>query len=185
MSTEAELLPPCLQGDQLLMRPYPFVLLALPLLLAACAGGTPASPGASTPQPGLEGFIGTVYSASDVSGIPDEPLPGQVVVALPVAAAPEILGQQPPLDAERLRFLSLNLDEQDPPLASAVSGEDGAYLLPLPPGDYVLCLGESAGLPGSFPIAVRGCGLASIAQGEARQVNISSGFGEILLEPFP
>jgi hypothetical protein len=167
------------------MRLYPVFSVLLPLLLAACAASPPAGTPASSPQPGLEGFIGTVYSASDVSGIPDEPLLGQVVVALPVAAAAETLGLQPPLDAERLRFLSLNLDEQDPPLASAVSGEDGAYFLPLPPGDYVLCLGESAGQPGGFPVALRGCGLASLAPGQARQVNISSGFGEILLEPLP
>jgi hypothetical protein len=157
-----------------------FTIIFFPWLLAACAASSPTSPTAS---PGLEGFFGRVYSASDVSTIPDTPLPGQVILALPAAEAGERLGASLPLSPTDLRFLKAVIREPHPGLSTALSGLDGAYSLPLSPGEYVLCLGESEGQPGEYPISIRGCGLASLPSTSAQQMNISSGFGEILLEP--
>jgi hypothetical protein len=45
----------------------------------------------------------------------------------------------------------------------------------------VLCLLESEQSPPDFPATTRGCGLTTVVEGQLRTVDISSGFGEILL----
>ncbi len=66
-------------------------------------------------------------------------------------------------------------------MAVAVSDAAGGYTLLLDPGQYVLCVAESEQSPPDFPATTRGCGRTTVEAGQLRQVDISSGFGEILL----
>jgi hypothetical protein len=50
---------------------------------------------ANTAQPPASGLAGLMFSASDVSGQPDTPLPDQAIVAIPEAEAPVSRSQQP------------------------------------------------------------------------------------------
>jgi hypothetical protein len=152
-------------------------------LLAACATSSPSS-SVALPE-NFQGFFGRVYSASDVSGIPDTPLKNQLILAIPIGAAPDLLALDFPLDPARLRFLRHTLPAPDPRVEVTASGEDGTYTLQLPPGDYLICLGDSQHPTERYPLDLRGCGSATLPTGEAREVNISSGYGEILLEPAP
>jgi hypothetical protein len=128
-------------------------------------------------------LVGQIIAESDVSGQPDEPLPDQMVLAVPIEKAGEILGEggiSPP--AEELRFLKANLLQADPAIAFTLSDAAGNYTLLLDPGEYILCLADSESTPPGFPATTRGCGLTQVPPGELRHVDISSGFGEILLE---
>ncbi len=130
----------------------------------------------------FSGLTGLVLSASDVSGQPDEPLADQLVLAMAVEAAPALLGTgAQPLTAERLRFLKVDLPQADPAIDATLSDASGNYTLLLDPGEYVLCLADSESTPPALPARTRGCGLARVMPGELRRVDISSGFGEILL----
>jgi hypothetical protein len=156
-------------------------LLLLALLAAACAPESPsAQPQPSSAEPAEPGFYGLVYAASDAGGVPDVPLASQVILAIPAAAAGDTLGSS--LDPGQLRFLKVELRQEEALFMTTLSGPDGTYSLPLEAGEYVLCLGESQGQPGSYPISLRGCGLAMLAEGEKKRINFSSGFGEVLLE---
>jgi hypothetical protein len=142
------------------------------------AGVTNAPPGTQTPS----GLAGVVLSASDVTGQPDQPLAGQLLVALPAAQAGEVLGLgSQTLDPARLRFIKASLPQKDSSMAVTLSDADGRYTLLLNPGEYVLCVADSEKSPADFPATTRGCGLATVLAGRIRQVDISSGFGEILL----
>lgn len=140
---------------------------------------TQPPPETAVPTPSGAGFWGVAFAASDAGGIPDLPLENSVVAAVPAARAPALLGV--PLEPGQLRFLKHILNQPGPHLTTTVTGPAGEYILPLEPGDYVLCLGESVAQPGSFPIDLRGCGLASLIAGEQKRVDFSSGFGEVLL----
>jgi hypothetical protein len=141
---------------------------------------TASSPAAATKVP--SGLTGVALSASDVSGQPDLPLAGQLLLALPVSQAGAALGLEgQDLSPERLRFLKAGLPQRDASMAVTRSDAAGRYTLLLEPGDYVLCVAESEQNPPDFPATTRGCGLAQVREGELRRVDISSGFGEILL----
>jgi hypothetical protein len=123
-----------------------------------------------------------VVAESDVSGHPDVPLPGQMVLAVPIEKAGEILGagaQQ--LADNELRFLKADLPRADPAIAVTLSDAAGKYTLLLEPGQYILCVADSEKTPPDFPATTRGCGRTEVPPGELRRVDISSGFGEILL----
>ena len=127
-------------------------------------------------------MTGQVVAESDVSGQPDTALPNQMVLAIPAGRAAEILGigSQVLKDAE-LRFLKANLSQADPAITIALSDAAGNYSLLLAPGEYVLCVADAENTPPSFPATTRGCGRTSVPPGKLRQVDISSGFGEIVL----
>jgi hypothetical protein len=128
------------------------------------------------------GLTGVVLSASDVSGQPDLPLADQLLLAIPAAKAGQFLGLQgEELAPARLRFLKAGLPHRDSSIAVTLSDAAGRYTLLLEPGDYVLCVAESEEKPPDFPATTRGCGLVQVREGELRRVDISSGFGEILL----
>jgi hypothetical protein len=178
----------------------------LPVLLsamAACQGATtPGEPGSQTVNPtvvsetgvrvetpalpatgaGPSGLTGQVIAESDVSGQADEPLPGQMVLAVPVEKAGETLGAggRDPTD-EELRFLKAILPQADPALAVTTTDAAGDYTLLLDPGVYILCVADSEITPPGFPATTRGCGRTQVTPGGLRRVDISSGFGEILL----
>jgi hypothetical protein len=175
----------------------------LPALIACQGATTTGEPEAQTAQPlvvntitprvektslpataaGGTGLAGQIIAESDVSGQPDEPLPDQMVLAIPVEKALEILGVGgSSLTPEELRFLKANLPQADPAITVALSGAAGDYTLLLDPGEYILCLADSESTPPGFPATTRGCGLTQVPPGELRRVDISSGFGEILLE---
>jgi hypothetical protein len=127
-------------------------------------------------------LTGQVIAESDVSGRPDEPLPGQMVLAVPVDKAGEFLGVGGGSLTERdLRFLKASLPQADPAIAVTMSDAAGKYTLPLDPGEYILCVADTEETPPDFPATTRGCGQTQVRSGELRQVDISSGFGEILL----
>jgi hypothetical protein len=142
---------------------------------------TPTST-ATTTQAGPTGLTGTVIAASDVAGRPDVPLPDQLVLAVAVADADEVLGAGTSSvgDAE-LRNLRADLPAPHPALAATLSDAAGAYTLQLPPGDYLLCVADSDSTPPSFPARTRGCSRTAVPAGGMARVDISSGFGEILL----
>jgi hypothetical protein len=162
--------------------------------LAACRGASPAgvpsqqisAPVTTTspmaPEPKPTGLIGQVLSYSDISGQPDEPLPDQMVLAFPSEMAGEILGSGPmSLTDDELRFMKANLSGANPAIAVTLSDAAGEYTLHLDPGAYILCLADSDKIPPDFPARTRGCGRVVVARGELKRVDISSGFGEILL----
>ncbi|MEJ2600793.1 MAG: hypothetical protein P8Z00_20850 [Anaerolineales bacterium] len=158
--------------------------------LIACQAATPGGERPTSPPPPAparptnapSGLTGVVLSASDVTGQPDEPLPDQMLLALPAAEAGAILGLgEQELTPVRLRFLKADLPQAGPSMTVAVSGSSGRYTLLLEPGAYVLCVAESQVSPPDFPVTTRGCGLTTVLPGQLRRVDVSSGFGEILL----
>ena len=132
---------------------------------------------------------GTVVSESDVAGQPDTPLAGATVIVMPLDALAAMAGlpHGEPSDQE-LRFLSFSIDREVAGMAVDVTDAQGHYALALPAGEYGLCLayseGEASTAPGEsqLPLGVRGCGRLLLQEGQTRVVNVSSGFGEILLE---
>ncbi len=135
-----------------------------------------------TPETKLTGLTGQVLSYSDVSGQPDEPLPGQLVLAFPAEKMGEILGPgRENLSDKELRFLKASLSGAEPAIITTVSDAAGEYTLLLVPGETILCVAESENTPPGFPATTRGCGRTHVLPGELRRVDISSGFGEILL----
>jgi hypothetical protein len=128
-------------------------------------------------------ITGVVIAASDVAGAPDAPLATQLVVAIPL----ELLGvlpggiPGPPSDRD-LRFLAVTVEAPEPQIATTFSDGQGHYTLPLAPGEYALCLADSDSAPSAaFPLTTRGCGRLAVQPGTPQQVDISSGFGEIVL----
>jgi hypothetical protein len=105
-----------------------------------------------------------------------------MVLAVPIDQAAGILGVgSDQLAPAQLRFLKASLAQADPAAAVTLSDADGNYTLLLDPGAYVLCVLDSEKTPPDYPAVTRGCGQAQVLAGELRQVDISSGFGEILL----
>ncbi len=128
------------------------------------------------------GLTGQVIVESDVSGQPDEPLAGQMVLAIPVEKAGKILGAgTETLTNEKLRFLKASLPQADPAISVTLSDAAGTYTLLLDPGQVILCVADSEKTPPGFPAKTRGCGRTLVPPGELRHVDVSSGFGEILL----
>lgn len=185
----------------------PLSHLFVPWLLAfgsACQGTSPsASPppasvwpvGSPTParpitapvtaaptRAGTTGLAGQVLAASDVSGQPDAPLADQLVLAVAADRADQVLGPGTAgLEDAELRFLKADLPAPHPALAVTLSDAAGNYALTLAPGAYLLCLADSDATPPGFPARTRGCGRVELAAGAVRRVDVSSGFGEILL----
>jgi hypothetical protein len=149
------------------------------------ATATPAVTAAATAPAtlaGPTGLAGLVIAASDVAGQPDAPLPDQLVLAVAVTDADDVLGPgTSTLSDAELRNLRADLPAPHPALATTVSDAAGAYTLSLAPGDHLLCLANTDTLPPSFPARTRGCGRATVPPGAPARVDISSGFGEILL----
>jgi hypothetical protein len=150
-----------------------------PVLTGSPAGTEPTAAPADPTQTGLAGIV---FYASDVTGRPDEPLPDQLVLAVPVEKASELLepGSEQLADRE-LRFLKASLSAAHPEIHTTLSDSAGSYTLLLAPGEYLLCLADSEANPPGFPAVTRGCGRAQVQPGELTNVDISSGFGEILL----
>ncbi len=141
-----------------------------------------ATPTFLATQAVLAGLTGQVIGASDVTGQSDQALANQMVVAIPVAQAQEFLGAgSERLTAAELRFLKANLPQADPAIVVTLSDAAGKYTLLLDPGEYILCLADSQKMPPAFPATTRGCGRTQVLPGELRRVDVSSGFGEILL----
>ena len=98
------------------------------------------------------------------------------------AGGGEVLGRGGrELDPARLRFPKASLPQKAPSMPVTRSEAAGRYTLLLDPGEYVLCVTDSEKSPPDFPATTRGCGLTTVLAGQIRQVDISSGFGEILL----
>ncbi|MFW6070474.1 MAG: hypothetical protein ACOC9X_05450 [bacterium] len=138
---------------------------------------------ASSEANGQSGVRGIVTAYSDVGSQPDEPLAEQTVVILPLEAASSVLGTATSPAPDELRFLQTTVPEPDERVTLAVSDAAGRYEATLDPGNYVLCLADAAGpTPTDYPLAVRGCGAFMVPAGAVVEVNVSSGFGEIVLE---
>ena len=128
------------------------------------------------------GVTGQIFSASDVSGQPDEPLAGQMVLSFPAERIREILGPgSEVLDEQELRFIRASISQPNPAISLTFSDAGGNYTFQLDSGRFVLCLADSEKTPPDFPVITRGCGFVEVTQGELQQVDISSGFGEIML----
>jgi hypothetical protein len=135
-----------------------------------------------TPETKPTGLTGQVLSYSDVSGQPDEPSPNQLVLAFPAEKMGEILGPgRENLNDKDLRFLKANLPGANPAVTSALSDAAGNFTLLLAPAEYILCVADSEIVPPDFPATTRGCGRTHVLPGVLKPVDISSGFGEILL----
>ncbi|HSM54764.1 MAG TPA: hypothetical protein VK879_01300, partial [Candidatus Sulfomarinibacteraceae bacterium] len=140
-------------------------------------------PAPTVTEDGQSGVRGVVTAYSDVGSLPDEPLAQQTVVIMPLEAAGALLGTTPSPTPDELRFLQMMLPDRDERITLAVSDAAGRYEATLEPGEYVLCLADAAGpSPTDYPLAVRGCGAFMVPPGAVVEVNVSSGFGEILLE---
>lgn len=166
---------------------------AMPTTAAAQTSAT-AAPRATTPAPtaaaapqtsaaGVSGISGAVIAASDVGGQPDQPLPGQLVVAIPIDLVGSLPGGPGGAPSDRdLRFLAVTVERQQNGVVTTLADAGGRYNLALAPGDYALCLADSSGAqPAGFPLTTRGCGRVAVQQGSVRAINISSGMGEIVL----
>ena len=171
-------------------------LLALPLV--SCEGGTvdnptnepeeatPVTTGeetrSETDAAGAR-LTGTVIAESDVGSLPDEPLSDQLVLLLPLDEAPRLLGASSSTDDGGFRFLHTTIEQSSPALSTLRTGPNGAVSFGgLDAGGYVLCLadatGESMNAP---PYDTRGCAPLTLEKGETLDVEVSSGFGEIVL----
>jgi hypothetical protein len=140
------------------------------------------TPSTLTPDTKPAGLTGQVISYSDVAGQPDTPLPNQMVLGFPADKMAEILGAgKEALSDRELRFLKASLTGANPAIVSTLSGTGGEYTLFLDPGETILCVADSEKTPPDFPATTRGCGRTHVLPGELRRVDISSGFGEILL----
>jgi len=160
-------------------------LLALVLLIACQSETLTQEPTHSTsPTPGsFSGINGEVLYESDVATQPDQPLVDQLVLVIPLKEASRILGINPDeLNQETLRFLRSTITTNESQIITKLTDNEGKYIMELPPGEYVICLGDAESPPEGFPVNTRGCGQVAVAAGALVQVNISSGFGEILLE---
>lgn len=160
-------------------------LFPLIIMLAACQqapqGELPTSPN-ETEGPGSSGIMGEIFAASDVSGQPDVPLTDQLILAIPLGAAEDLLGTPgDQLSDKDLRFMRADLPQSDPRMTVTLSDSMGKYTLPLEAGEYIICVADSEALPPDFPARTRGCGQVQVSSGRMSMVNISSGFGEILL----
>lgn len=184
-------------------------LILLAVLLAACGGQTaenlsddgerppdtatapatgtapPLPAGTATGAPTGATLVGTVVSASDVASQPDTPLPDQLLLLLPAAQAPELLGVSE-LTEEALRFLATTVAQAPPALTAVRTGPDGTFRLTVEAGSYVLCLADAEGdTPTAPPYRTRGCAPLTLAPGETLAVEVSTMFGEIVLTPVP
>ena len=179
-------------------------LVLLVVLLAACAGEVdeslpgddePATPsaGTATALPTAEATVasagatlsGTVISASDVGSQPDTPLPDQLVLLLPAAQAPDLLGVST-LTEEALRFLGAMVEQAPPALSALRTGPDGEFNLTVAASTYVLCLADNEGAtPTAPPYQTRGCAPLTLEAGETLSVEVSTMFGEIVVTPMP
>lgn len=163
-----------------------------PTATAGSQTSATAAPRATTPAPtaapqtnaaGVSGISGAVIAASDVGGQPDRPLPGQLVVAIPIDLVGSLPGGPGGAPSDRdLRFLAVTVERQQNGVVTTLADAGGRYNLALAPGDYALCLADSSGAqPAGFPLTTRGCGRVAVQQGSVRAINISSGMGEIVL----
>ena len=132
---------------------------------------------------------GTIIAESDVAGQPDLPLADTVVVAMPLETLAGLMSIPPAgLTDQGLRFLSLTLEQQVAGMAVDLTDQEGHYELTLSANEYALCLAypEGEGDPSAngppLPLSIRGCGRLVLEAGQARVVDVSSGFGEILLQ---
>lgn len=150
--------------------------------LAPSGTSSPSMPARTSPVPDQSGLTGVIFAESDVAGIPDEPLAGDMLLAIPAGKAGEILagGGEAPGD-EELRFLKARIAQADPAIQVTRSDAAGNYTFRLDPGEYILCAVNSGQDPPDFPVTTRGCGRTEVPAGEMKRVDISSGFGEILL----
>ncbi|MEJ2211636.1 MAG: hypothetical protein P8129_21730 [Anaerolineae bacterium] len=160
------------------------------------ATSTPApSPAAiatasATANPGAPARLsGTVVAESDVSGQPDVPLAVTAVVAMPLERLAGLVGIPPAgLTDRELRFLSLTLAQRVAGMAVDLTDPEGHYEMTLPAGEYALCLAYPESSPAGpageppLPLNIRGCGRLALEAGQTRIVDVSSGFGEILLK---
>jgi hypothetical protein len=168
------------------LKIFPFLLLAS--LVACQSASPPPDQPTSSPSPpagpgGPSGITGQVVSASDVGGQPDVPLADQLVLAIPVESAPRLLGLNlADLTQENLRFLHTTIVSQESQITTTLTDNQGNYTLQLPPDEYVICLADAESPPAGFPVNTRGCGRVTVPSGQLLRVDISSGFGEILLE---
>ncbi|MBK9714254.1 MAG: hypothetical protein IPO81_23550 [Kouleothrix sp.] len=151
---------------------------------AATQPAAPATAAATQPQGtsmNPSGIGGLVVSASDVSGQPDQPLANQIVIAMPLSLLGSLPGGPGSTPSDRdLRFLGLTIKAQSSQIVVGVTDAQGRYSLSLPPGDYAVCLADSSGAA-TFPLTTRGCGKVTVPPATMRQIDISSGLGEIVL----
>lgn len=168
------------------LKLFPFLVLAS--LVACQSASPPPDQPTSSPSPPAgpgvpSGITGQVVAASDVAGQPDVPLADQLVLAIPTESAPRLLGLDPAgLTQENLRFLHTTIDSPESQITTTLTDNDGNYSLELPPDEYVICLADADSPPAGFPVNTRGCGPVTVTSAELQRVDISSGFGEILLE---
>jgi hypothetical protein len=159
----------------------PRALLALLIVTASSCGPSATEP-SEPARGGRSGLAGQVIAASDVAGRPDTPLAQQLVLAVRFEQSAGLLGiGDQTLAPATLRFLKVLIPAADPAIHTAVSDATGAYDLVLDPGSYVICLAESEQQPPGFPARTRGCGRSEVPPGVVKRVDLSSGFGEVLL----
>ena len=128
----------------------------------------------------ISGVEGTVIAESDVMFESDMVMTDQLVLIFPQEATSSLVGRK--VDSSELRFLRETISELNEGIETTLTDNDGQFSFFLPPGYYVLCLADlDEQTSDSFPITTRGCGQVMVQSNIMRQVNISSGFGEILL----
>jgi hypothetical protein len=128
----------------------------------------------------ISGVEGTVIMESDVISRPDVILANQLVLVFPEKAIMSLLGGK--VDPSELRFLRRTISESEEGMEMTLTDSDGHFAFSLVPGDYVLCLADSDGPnPADFPATTRGCGQVTVQPNIMRQINVSGGYGEILL----
>jgi hypothetical protein len=142
---------------------------------------TPLATEPITPTSAQIGITGVVIAESDVGSQPDTPLGDQIVVAIDEEDASTLLGLPAgDWDTQALRFLHTSVSSSADGVFITRTDGDGRYMLPLEPGIYALCLADSAA--DGVTLELRGCGRVEVTVGAVQMVNISGGFGEILLE---
>jgi|SRR5579859_1846278 len=152
------------------MRQFAWVVLVLVVVsvlsaigaYAACA--SQAGPATVAREADVPGISGQVTSLSDVATIPDVPLPGLLVFAVPADQFPALLAAEGvPADAinfpETLGQLNVSAASwQQYVVASGSSDGAGSYHLDVAPGAYHVCIANLSDRdPSRLPASVAGC----------------------------
>lgn len=131
----------------------------------------------ATPTPGV---TGTLFSVSDVEGVPNIPMAG-LITFFPQEQFTELRSAlNLPSDLLMLHryAFTLSIEHINTYNATAVAtGDNGSFSVDLEPGGYVACLGNlGADAPRGLPAAMSGC--TALTVGDSARAQVELGFGE-------
>lgn len=129
---------------------------------------------------------GTIFSQSDVTGLPDIPLERAAVIAVAAAQFETLLGEVGDyLAREGSHFLRMTVEAEVFEKYVTDAGQaaaNGRYTLSLPPGDYMLCIGNlDEALEQITPFLSHGCFELTVAEASLQTVDVYVNRGGVSL----